>query len=86
MCYLKVKLLIMQFTKSLRFVSSCRVLSCESNITLYIYNVCHSKHYDTEKLHLYRKVFIFNNTYNVIKEFFRVEYKKSINAEIIQPF
>ena len=33
-----------------------------------------------------QKGFYFDNTYNVIKEFFRVEYKISIFAEIIQPF
>ena len=80
----------MQFTKSLRFVSSFRFLSCDINLTLYIYlvrstTICHFKHYDGEKITHTQEGFYFNNTYNVIKEFFRVEYKKSINAEIIQP-
>ena len=39
-----------------------------------------------EKITFTQEGFYFNNTYNIIKEFFRVEYKKSINAEIIQPF
>ena len=47
--------------------------------------ICHFKHYDGEKITHTQERFYFNNTYNVIKEFFRVEYKKSINAEIIQP-
>ena len=48
--------------------------------------ICHFIHYDGEKITHTQEGFYFNNTYNVIKEFFRVEYEKSINAEIIQPF
>ena len=50
----------------------------QKSILFYLYNYTFSK---------YLNYFIyFDNTYNVIKVFFRVEYKKSINAEIIQPF